>query len=297
MTFAPIGIGIGAFYFLGYFGMMIYDAFFKKDPTDLVPKHEDEDVDISDEAGSFKPIKVEREPVRQGRKTEEETGVVTEQAKVINETGTETGYNNGTEGRNHNDNDNDRKAHVDSFGEAEPPNRKSLSDKEHTSNETVTDKYEDIASEGKLSEESDTSEGKTEQPEDKAETPTEATENGSPQKGQAGTEPILVKEPDNDSEPQRSDYSEGVDDSLPMVRMYDDETESRMRMIGAMKVEKLIEDAEELAEKGKDSPLGKMLADWKVYETEQDAEGAENLRLLMASDNSDEGSAPPVLEI
>lgn len=297
MTFAPIGIGIGVFYFFGYFGMMIYDAFFKKDPTDLVPKHEDEDVDISDEAGSFKPIKVEREPVRQGMKAEKETGVVSEQAEVVNETGTKTAEDNGTETGSHDDNGDDRKAHVDSFGEAEPSNRKSLSDKENASNETVTDKSENIASEVKPTEESDTSDGKAEEPKDKAEIPTEATEDDSPPKGQPGTEPISVGKPGNEPEPQRSDYSEGVDDSLPMVRMYDDEAESRMRMIGAMKVEKLIEDAEELAEKGKDSPLGKMLADWKVYETEQDAEGAEDLRLLMASDSSDEGSAPPVLEI
>lgn len=297
MTFEPIGIGIGVFYFLGYFGMMIYDAFFKKDPTDLVPKHEDEDVDISDEAGSFKPIKVEREPVRQGRKAEEETGVVTEQAEVVNETGTETTDDNATEAGNHDDNGDERKAHVDSFGEAEPPNRKSLSDKENVSAKTVKDKSEATVSEGKPTEESDTSDGKAEELEDKAEIPTEATEDDSPPKGQSETEPISVEEPSNEYEPQRSDYSEGVDDSLPMVRMYDDEAESRMRMIGAMKVEKLIEDAEELAEKGTDSPLGKMLADWKVYETEQDAEGAEDLRLLMASDSSDESSVPPVLEI
>lgn len=41
--------------------MIGYDLFIKKDPADLVPKQEDEDVDISDEAGKFQPIVIERE--------------------------------------------------------------------------------------------------------------------------------------------------------------------------------------------------------------------------------------------
>lgn len=49
-----------------YAGMIGYDLFIKKDPADLIPKQEDEDVDISDEAGKFQPIVIERERKENG---------------------------------------------------------------------------------------------------------------------------------------------------------------------------------------------------------------------------------------
>lgn len=44
-----------------YGGMICYDLFIKKGPAELIPKQDDEDVDISDEAGKFQPIVIERE--------------------------------------------------------------------------------------------------------------------------------------------------------------------------------------------------------------------------------------------
>lgn len=38
--------------------MIIFDLFFKKDPVEFMPKPKDVDIDISDEAGQFKPIAV-----------------------------------------------------------------------------------------------------------------------------------------------------------------------------------------------------------------------------------------------
>ena len=38
--------------------MIIFDLFFKKDPVEFMPKPKDVDIDISDEAGQFKPIVV-----------------------------------------------------------------------------------------------------------------------------------------------------------------------------------------------------------------------------------------------
>lgn len=41
--------------------MICYDLFIKKDPTDLLPKVEDEEVDISDEVGQFQPIFIDKD--------------------------------------------------------------------------------------------------------------------------------------------------------------------------------------------------------------------------------------------
>lgn len=41
--------------------MFVFDLFIKKDPTDLIPKPQDVEIDITDEAGQFKPILVEKD--------------------------------------------------------------------------------------------------------------------------------------------------------------------------------------------------------------------------------------------
>lgn len=61
MKFATILIIVIIGYVILYVGMIVYDLFFKKDLTALVPKPEDEDIDISDEAGKFQPILIEKE--------------------------------------------------------------------------------------------------------------------------------------------------------------------------------------------------------------------------------------------
>jgi hypothetical protein len=61
MKFATILIIVIIGYVILYVGMIVYDLFFKKDLTALMPKPEDEDIDISDEAGKFQPILIEKE--------------------------------------------------------------------------------------------------------------------------------------------------------------------------------------------------------------------------------------------
>lgn len=52
-------------YVLGYTGMIIHDLFIKKNPAEFMPKPKDVEIDISDEAGQFKPISVEKSEPRQ----------------------------------------------------------------------------------------------------------------------------------------------------------------------------------------------------------------------------------------
>ena len=58
MAFTSIVIGVIVVYVLVYAGMIVYDLFLKKDPVEFMPKPKDVDIDISDEAGQFKPIAV-----------------------------------------------------------------------------------------------------------------------------------------------------------------------------------------------------------------------------------------------
>lgn len=59
--FSTIVVVIVILYVLGYIGMITFDLFIKKDPTDLIPKPQDVEIDITDEAGQFKPILVEKD--------------------------------------------------------------------------------------------------------------------------------------------------------------------------------------------------------------------------------------------
>ena len=65
MAFTSIVIIVGVPYVFYYVGMFIYDLFIKKDPAEFMPKPKDVEIDISDEAGQFKPIAVEKSEPKQ----------------------------------------------------------------------------------------------------------------------------------------------------------------------------------------------------------------------------------------
>ena len=53
--------------------MIIHDLFIKKDPAEFIPKPKDVEIDISDEAGQFKPIAVEKSEPKQPSVTAQST--------------------------------------------------------------------------------------------------------------------------------------------------------------------------------------------------------------------------------
>lgn len=65
MAFTSIVIIVGVPYVFYYAGMFIYELFIKKDPAEFMPKPKDVEIDISDEAGQFKPIAVEKSEPKQ----------------------------------------------------------------------------------------------------------------------------------------------------------------------------------------------------------------------------------------
>ncbi|MST84686.1 hypothetical protein [Hallella mizrahii] len=73
MAFTSIVIIVVVLYALGYTGMIIHDLFIKKDPTEFMPKPKDVEIDISDEAGQFKPITVEKSEPKQPSVTAQST--------------------------------------------------------------------------------------------------------------------------------------------------------------------------------------------------------------------------------
>ena len=73
MAFTSIVIIVVVLYALGYTGMIIHDLFIKKDPAEFMPKPKDVEIDISDEAGQFKPIAVEKSEPKQPSVTAQST--------------------------------------------------------------------------------------------------------------------------------------------------------------------------------------------------------------------------------
>jgi len=73
MAFTSIVIIVVVLYALGYTGMIIHDLFIKKDPAEFMPKPQDVDIDISDEAGQFKAITVEKSEPKQPSVTAQST--------------------------------------------------------------------------------------------------------------------------------------------------------------------------------------------------------------------------------
>lgn len=89
MAFTTIFTVVIIGYVFLYIGMIIYDLFFKKDAKDFLPKVEDEEIDISDEAGQFKPILIEKDAKPGDRKKENAPPVVRPIGEVTDQKDTE----------------------------------------------------------------------------------------------------------------------------------------------------------------------------------------------------------------
>ncbi len=61
MAFSSIMTFICVGYVLAYGGMVFYDLFLAKEPVELAPKVEEEEIDISDEAKTFNPVIIDKD--------------------------------------------------------------------------------------------------------------------------------------------------------------------------------------------------------------------------------------------
>lgn len=104
-------------YGIYYTGNFVYDIFFKKDRTDFLPIQEDEEVDISDEAGQFKPIFIDKD-MHNGRNGKPNVAGHGKEGKAKREN-LQTDSSQG---------DDPPSVPTTETADDEPPNRKSLSD-------------------------------------------------------------------------------------------------------------------------------------------------------------------------
>lgn len=124
MAFSTIFIVVIIGYVFVYAGMICYDLFIKKDPTDLLPKVEDEDVDISDEVGQFQPIFIDKDAKPNDRQNAPPAA-----KPVKEETGKdEDGKENGNKENPPTSSPSGAAAVSTETPDDEPTNRKSLSD-------------------------------------------------------------------------------------------------------------------------------------------------------------------------
>lgn len=267
MAFSTILTIVIIGYILIYIVMIAYDIFLKKEIVDLVPKYEDEDVDISDEAGSFKPILVEKEPKKDSPQKPPDKDL-------------DNKAEDPTQGNKETGGDTDVKS--DKEDDDQPVNRKPLSDKSKVSDEgkiVETNKTE-ISAVNHSKRDDNVSDKPSIENSEKDSTnwhnnvPKLDIENIEEEK------PVMELDFDNED--------------IPYVRI--DLDEGHTKMSGAVVVEELVEKAKDLSENGGDSEFGKIVAGWEVLEREQDKEGYEELKLLMA-DNSNCSSPPPMLDL
>lgn len=78
IAFVLLGVGLPVF----YLAMIIHDIYFVKDAEELMPKPKEVEVDISDEAGQFQPIFIDKDAAPKEVKPMQE--VKTEQTKQTN---------------------------------------------------------------------------------------------------------------------------------------------------------------------------------------------------------------------
>lgn len=288
MAFPTILTIVIILYVLGYTAMIVYDLFLKKDPADLIKKSEDEDVDIADEAGRFKPTFVNKDEKPVVRPIAEEP--VPESAETAQAQSAESAASEETDSE---DADPDDKYKPQALSDDEPTNRKSLSDMDGQDSGDVdtnaTDPEEGIKEEGNSPQHDN-----SDQPSPNSSSPTEGINPDIT--GEAASE---TNESANDGQTsQPSDNS--IDTSLPMVRIVMDT--STTRLTGAVNVDDLVGQVNEFAEKGKDSRLGQLkVIAFAEEEKKRIEEMAEALRLREEARKNgkeqDTPAPPPGLDI
>lgn len=90
IAFVLLGVGLPVF----YLAMIIHDIYFVKDAEELMPKPEEVEVDISDEAGQFQPIFIDKDaapktakPVQEVKAEQPEQANTADQPKEANAAG------------------------------------------------------------------------------------------------------------------------------------------------------------------------------------------------------------------
>lgn len=302
MAFSTIFTVVIIGYILVYLGMIVYDLFFKKSPADLLPKIEDEVIDISDEAGSFKPKVVGKAARRYRNKNKIPSHEDDDPDDDNGSNGNGEVETNAEEPQQSKPEQTDKESHPH-FDDDQPSNRKPLEEKD-----TEKEKVQSV----KAPAYSKVSDTQNQEPpnESDAQEPSSQVHNGNTNAGAQQDKVQLadfqhtvhnkfktrseeLPKADFTSKPKK-ELAKGLDfinEDLPYVRISDDDLEAKTRIAGAIKVEDLVKDANEIAEKGSDSHLAKILAKWDVYELDLAKQEAE--KFMEQNDESTNTGHPP----
>lgn len=82
MTFGDFLTVIFFGYICYYAGMITYDQYFKKDDVPLEAAVEEEEIDISDEAGEFHPVTITKEKRQLTREEQEEQDIMSGRIEI-----------------------------------------------------------------------------------------------------------------------------------------------------------------------------------------------------------------------
>ena len=227
MTFICVG------YVLAYGGMVIYDLFFAKEPIELAPKVDEEEIDISDEAKTFNPVVIDKDGRfhwEQDNIQNEDNGVNQaegESEEQPEEQSEETGSPHETVSASEIEASAREQAQSWMYAQA--------IDIVDTEVEKETTTMVDV-----VSDEVGQSEGQTD-----SLSPTEAE----PQEISTSSEIPLDTPSTSVAADSQQDH---IQDEEPLI------------MTGAIEMSELTGMLDELAEKGKDSPLGRIIQFWNV---------------------------------
>ena len=230
MTFICVG------YVLAYSGMVIYDLFIAKEPVELTPKVEEVEIDISDEASDFIPISIDKDGHFYKEQPTDEEGKEDEDEK-------------------------EEDVEEENEEQAEDNPGKDPSEKSE-------EKSDELSEQKELESEVET----RQQSEEDAEKPEEAVSASDIEasaREQAETwmaaQVGLTTDTEEEEEAESSESPHAIETSAAIDQQQAVEQEEEPAIeTGAIEMSELSGMLEVLAEKGDDSPLGRVIRIWNV---------------------------------
>lgn len=263
------------FIFVGWYIANFIRDMTRKDPEELLKKQEDEDIDISDEVRQFQPVLIEKEPKK---------GWTADNGQVVEEASPDNGkYLNTEDNGNRSPDKTDTQPPSSDSIDDEPTNRKPVSDIDDNKKNPDTDKVVDEVTEQKPSAKPQRSNIVIDT-KPRIRTPDSNNDGGMNQDNpriRIKDEPLL-----NITSP---DKAENINPDLPMIRIDMDDGGNETHYVGAVNADDLPSLVNEIAERGKDSRMGKIFAAWEVCEQKEDSEDIRRV----SEERKSKGAPPP----
>lgn len=267
------------FIFVGWYIVNFIRDMTRKDPEELLKKQEDEDIDISDEVRQFQPVLIEKEPKK---------GRTADNGQVVEEVSPGNGKSQKMEENSNRSTDKTDKQPPSSGSiDDEPTNRKSVSDiddnKKNDNIEKVVDEVTEKDSSAKPQRSNIVIDTKP-----RIRTPDISQDEGLQQNKSL----VRIKDESllNITSP---DKAENINPDLPMIRIDMDDSGNETHYVGAVNADDLPSLVNEIAERGKDSRMGKIFDAWEVCEQKEDSEDIRRV----SEERKSKGTSPPQISM